>query len=165
MNSPLHLWDNWACRYAGDGLIHRFSLAAPGTLPPEKRHEHARIHHWTSVNGREWAPLGPALAPGPPGGFDDQALWSGCAVDTGGRLALFYTGVRSGRERGQRICAAFSTDGKAFEKHAGPVLEPDELYGYDTGASDGLVMAWRDPCVFQDPDSGRWHMVFSAKRR
>ena len=160
-----YLWDNWLSYYHGDALLHRFSLAAPRAVTPEERHLNAAIHHWTSTDGATWSYRGVAVDRGPAGGFDSQAVWSGCAVDLGRCLALFYTGVQQGDGRRQTICAAFSEDGLRFTKQPFPILDPGgEELGYDLGDEEGVGMAWRDPFVFQDPDSGAWHMIFSAKR-
>ncbi len=161
-----YLWDNWLCHFSKDGLLHRFSLAAPRTLTSAERHFHAAIHHWTSDDdGRTWRYRGIAIDRGLPDSFDGQAAWSGCAVDLGDRLALFYTGVEVGDDRRQTLAVAFAEDGLHFTKQAVPILEPaGEELGYHLGNGDGVVMAWRDPYVFQDPDRGEWHMVFSAKR-
>ncbi|MFH1724473.1 MAG: hypothetical protein ABII00_07615 [Elusimicrobiota bacterium] len=160
----LFLWDNWVSPFAKDGLLHRFSLAAPKTVEPEKRHALAAIHHWTSSDAGTWSGRGPAIAAGPTGSFDDGTVWSGSAVDDGGRLALFYTGLRAGPGKRQSIGVAFSEDGRAFRKHGSPVLEPAAGPGYDPAGDADVPMAWRDPHVFRDPGTGRWHMLFSARR-
>ena len=160
-----YLWDNWLCHFEKDGLLHRFSLAAPRTLESAERHFHAAIHHWTTSDGKQWRYRGIAVERGLPDSFDGQAAWSGCAVDLGPCLALFYTGLGVGDDRRQTIAVAFAEDGLHFTKQARPILEPGgEELGYHLGDEDGVVMAWRDPFVFQPPDSGEWHMVFSAKR-
>ena len=51
----LHLSDNWLCRFEKDGLLHRFSLAAPRTLENAERHLHAAIHHCTTSDGNDVA--------------------------------------------------------------------------------------------------------------
>ncbi len=160
-----YLRDNWLCHFEGDGLLHRFSLAAPRSLASAERHFHAAIHHWTNRDGEQWRYRGIAVERGLPESFDGQAAWSGCAVDMGCCLALFYTGLGIGDDRRQTIAMAFTEDGHRFTKQACPVLEPGgEELGYHLGDGDGVVMAWRDPFVFQPPGSGEWHMVFSAKR-
>ena len=160
-----YLWDNWLCHFERDGLLHRFSLAAPRSLTSSERHFHAAIHHWTTSDGKEWRYRGIAVERGLPESFDGQAAWSGCAVDLGHCLALFYTGLRVGEDRRQTIAAAFAEDGIHFTKQTCPILEPGGVeLGYYLGADDGVDMAWRDPFVFQPPDSDEWHMVFSAKR-
>jgi len=158
------LWDNWIVRWRGDALYHRFSLSAPGDISPSERHRRARILHWTSPDLGTWSPAGTALELGETGGFDDGAHWSGCALDLGDRLALFFTGVRIGPGMEQSIGAAFSQDGRRFIKDPEPVLAPDAGPGYDLSPSGGIPMAWRDPFVFEEPGSGRRRMVFSAKR-
>lgn len=160
-----YLWDNWLSHYRQTGLVHRFSLVAPRTLASRERHSHAAVHHWTSADGEAWDYRGAAVERGLPGSFDAQATWSGCAVDFGCCLGLFYTGLAAGTERRQTIAAAFSEDGFRFTKLGYPMLEPccDNL-GYDLGSNDGVDMAWRDPYVFQPPGSEAWHMVWSAKR-
>ena len=38
-----YLWDNWLCHYGNDGLLHRFSLAAPRTVQAGDRHWNAAV--------------------------------------------------------------------------------------------------------------------------
>ena len=156
-----YLWDHWTCRFDVDGLLHRFSLAAPRTLDPGDRHDHAVIHHWTSRDGDAWHYRGAAVEPSP-GSFDEHAIWSGCAVGLEDRLLLFYTGVR-GPERRQAISLAVSRDGERFDKLGRPVLEPRAHPAYDLGSGDG-IMAWRDPSVFTHPETGDRHLLFAARR-
>ncbi|QDS98528.1 glycoside hydrolase family 68 protein [Adhaeretor mobilis] len=162
MPEHLYRWDNWTTRSRIDNRLHRFSLTAPRELNPDERHLNAIISHWVSTDGTSWEPWGAALSPGKEGAPDEQAVWSGSAVDLPTGLALFYTGVSRGPQSRQTICVAFSGNGRDFIKHPTPILEPCPD-GYDITDTDGVIMSWRDPHVFNLPADNSWHMLFGAK--
>src|SRR5215213_6370282 len=130
------LWDFWFARDGDD--VHLFHLKAPRSLgDPELRHRHAAIGHAVSRDLRTWRVLEDALAPGPPGEFDDLATWTGSVIRHHGRWHLFYTGISHADGPGiQRIGVASSDDLLAWERH-GLVLEADPAW-YEPGD-------WRDP--------------------
>lgn len=155
------LWDFW---FAVDGEdVHVFFLHAPASLgDPELRHRNARIGHAVSRDLRSWEPLPDPFGPGEPGAFDDLATWTGSVLHHDGRWYLYYTGI-STQEDGavQRIGVATSDDLLTWTKH-GIVFEADGQW-YET-LGDGVDSeAWRDPWVVHDAESGRFHMVLTAR--
>lgn len=156
------LWDFW---FAQDGPdVHAFFLHAPRSLgDPELRHHHARIGHAVSRDLHRWRLLPEALATGPPGAFDDLATWTGSVIRHDGRWHLFYTGLSS-RDGGavQRIGVATSLDLIRWDRQDGQaVLEADPRW-YEQPGPD-TDPAWRDPWVFWDEGSRRFHMLVSAR--
>jgi hypothetical protein len=80
------------------------------------------------------------------------------------KFLLFFTGLSEKDGPLQRIGVAVSSDGHHFEDPK-LLLSPTTELGYDPTADDGIIMAWRDPSLLQDPRTGSWHMVFGAKHR
>ena len=108
--------------------------------------------HWGHARSQDlvhWEPLPIAMSPDQP--YDASGVWSGCAIEAGGKVAAFYTGVADGRPQTQ--CLATSDDLSHWCKHpANPVVgdRPAGVAGGD----------FRDPCVFRHGD--RWLMVVGA---
>ncbi len=105
--------------------------------------------HARSKDLIRWEHLPIALSPDQP--YDSGGVWSGCAVDTGKSVAVFYTGVSDGRPQVQ--CLATSEDMIHWQKHpANPVVHerPPGVAGGD----------FRDPCVFRHGDA--WMMIVGA---
>jgi beta-fructofuranosidase len=158
------VWDFWT---AADGPDHHlFYLQAPRALgDPERRHHHATVGHAVSNDLRGWRVLGDALGPGPPGSWDDLAVWTGSVIRADGRWAMLYTGIAR-HERGaiQRIGLATSEDLVTWHKHpANPVLEADERWYECLGAGEWPEQAWRDPWLMLDPATGRFHALITAR--
>ncbi|MFC7615131.1 hypothetical protein ACFQV2_18065 [Actinokineospora soli] len=103
-----------------------FLKASRALGDPDRRHWHATVGHAVSADLVTWREVADALAPGPPGSFDDVATWTGSVVRSGDTWHMFYTGAGSA-ERGlkQRIGVATSTDLHTWHKHDGPVLSAD----------------------------------------
>src|SRR3954452_16296261 len=155
------LWDFW---FATDGDdVHVFYLQAPRSLgDPELRHHHATIGHAVSADLRTWRTLPDALGPGAPGAFDDLATWTGSVLRHDGRWHLFYTGVSRAEDgRVQRVGRASSGDLARWERH-GPVLEADPRW-YEKLADGEGEEHWRDPWVVRDDETGRFHMLLTAR--
>ena len=144
------IWDFWLARDGED--YHVFYLQAPRTLgDPELRHFNASIGHAVSRDLREWCPLPDALRPGPPGAWDDHAVWAGCVIRYDGLWHMFYTGVHTSEDDliEQRVGLATSTDLENWRKHPdNPLIESDPHYysRRDLGTL-GPERVWRDPCV------------------
>lgn len=155
------VWDFW---FAEDGDdVHVFFLHAPRDVGhPDLRHSHARIGHAVSRDLRSWEVLPTALRPGPTGAFDDLATWTGSVVLVDGRWHMFYTGI-STREQGavQRIGLATSDDLVGWQRQ-GVLVEADPRW-YEKLGRDHHEEAWRDPWVFWDEDSRRFHMLVCAR--
>src|SRR4051794_23085082 len=155
------IWDFWV---ATDGPgVHLFHLQAPRALgDPERRHRHATIGHAVSRDLRTWRPLPDALGAGPPGAFDDLATWTGSVIRHGGRWHMHYTGIaRAADGAVQRIGRATSTDLVHWERTATRV-EADPRW-YETLGPDVGEQHWRDPWVFHDPATRRFHMLVCAR--
>lgn len=115
--------------------------------------------HWGHAKSKDlvrWEHLPVALAPSEfydLGDKDGYGCWSGSAVESDGKLVLFYTGHVDGRKPTEAQCMAASEDGVRFEKFAGnPVIAdvPDE----------GERFGFRDPKVWRHGD--RWYMVVGS---
>lgn len=159
------IWDFWIAR-EGDAY-HVFFLKAPRSLGnPELRHWHARIGHAVSPDLREWTVAPDALHPGRSGSFDDLATWTGSVFTHHQRHYLFYTGIsRRDEGRVQRIGVAVSDDLVSWQRlnEGAPVLQADPRW-YETLAPEVWhEEAWRDPWVYQDPDSGEFRMLLTAR--
>jgi beta-fructofuranosidase len=141
-----------------------FFLHAPRDLPhPDDRHRNAHIGHAVSQDLRSWEVLPTAVSPGPPGAFDDLATWTGSVIEAGGRWHLFYSGI-STREDGrvQRVGLATSGDLLAWERQE-LLLEADPRWYEQRGEHPRGEETWRDPWVFRDPASGRFHLIVCAR--
>jgi beta-fructofuranosidase len=157
-------WDFWL---ADDGSrYHVFYLQAPKSLgDPDRRHDRATVGHAVSDDLVHWIPLPDALGPGPPGTWDDVAIWTGSVVRRGDGWAMAYTG-RSTRDGGriQRIGLATSPDLVTWTKDPdNPRLEADGRWYERRAGSPGDDEAWRDPWLFADPDGDGFHALVTAR--
>jgi beta-fructofuranosidase len=116
---------------------------------------HERVHwgHAISQDLVHWQDLPVALTP-TDGGLDDGGCWSGCAVDLGDQVRLFYTGVRP-----QVVCTATSAqpDLRAWEKEPTPLIDAPP-----PGINAGTPADFRDPYVWREDDG--WYMVIGARQ-
>lgn len=158
------VWDYWL---ADDGaLFHLYYLRAPKSLgDPDLRHRNARIGHASSSDLSSWVDHGEVLAPGASGDFDETATWTGSVVrGPDDHWWMFYTGARfdaSGNT--QAIGIARSTDLHEWVKVPGVVVEADPRWYERRGDSAWPEESWRDPWVFRDDSTGRWHMLVTAR--
>ncbi|MEJ2310643.1 MAG: glycoside hydrolase family 68 protein [Gammaproteobacteria bacterium] len=164
-----YIWDSWIVE--DQGVLHRYALSAPKEgYTPNERHEHAFVRHAVSNDGGvTWKDLGPAVTPQPKGTWPDHVVWTSSVMlhknEQGEKeFLMFITGRSEEDDLTQRIGLARSTDGHHFSVPT-VILSPTETLGYDITDDDGIIMAWRDPYLIQDPADGRWHMVFSAKSK
>jgi beta-fructofuranosidase len=157
------MWDFWTVTDGPD--VHLFFLQAPRSLgDPDLRHWNVSIGHAVSPDLRSWELVPDALAPGPPGAWDDYTTWTGSVHAFGDGWAMLYTGT-SRAEDGliQRIGLATSPDLIGWTKHpANPVIEADpsryELLDLDLWHDQ----AWRDPALVEGPD-GVFHVFITAR--
>jgi beta-fructofuranosidase len=160
------IWDFWL---AHDGADHHlFFLQAPRALgDPDKRHWNVSIGHAVSTDLRAWDVLPDALAPTTTDAWDDYTTWTGSVIRHDDRWWMFYTGT-SRRENGkvQRIGLATSDDLTHWRRHGTePLIEADPRWYEQLDPVTWPELAWRDPWVFPDPDTGRFHVMVTARAR
>jgi beta-fructofuranosidase len=163
------VWDFWL---ADDGERHHlYYLHAPQSLGnPDLRHRNARIGHASSMDLTHWTDHGRIFDAGLPGSFDGSATWTGSVVrDPTGLWRLFYTGSRflspDSNANIETIGLATSPDLSAWTKQPGPILVADPAHYETLGTSSWPEEAWRDPWVFWDEPSQRWHMLLTARSK
>lgn len=159
------VWDFWFAHAAGE--YHFFYLQAPRSLgDPRLRHHRASVGHAASRDLRRWRVLPDALSPGPPGSWDDMAIWTGSVIERDGRWHMLYTGTnRSERGLIQRIGLAVSHDLERWEKHSGnPVIEADGRWYELLDLERWRDQSWRDPWLFDDRD-GSVRALITARAR
>lgn len=143
------VWDFWCARRGPEH--HVFYLQAPRALgDPELRHRNASIGHAVSHDLATWRVLPDAIRPGPPGSWDDAAVWTGSVIASrSGGWWCFYTGVNAAEDTlVQRVGAALSDDLVAWRKHPGnPLIELDPGRYELLDRSVWHDQAWRDPWV------------------
>ena len=163
-------------RYAPPGLcVNDFAVMSDGDVytvlhlqgPWTDRFDHLHMEtsygRATSTDLVAWEPQGTAFGVGPPGRFDQQAVWTMHPFPHGDGLAMCYTGVEGLTPKGwplQSVGLAFSDrrDGTAWRRHGtGPVVRADPRW-YRTGEA----MGWRDPFVVRDDAGTGWAMVVCA---
>jgi beta-fructofuranosidase len=109
-----------------------------------------RIHwgHAVSQDLLHWRHLDIAMEP-TPGGPDGDGVWSGCAVNAGGKPVIFYTGVNP-----EVQCMAISRDDlKTLEKYPGNPVIPHP-------PAEMKLTGFRDPCVWREGDT--WYMIIGS---
>lgn len=106
--------------------------------------------HYTSKDLVEWKEEPIALAPSE--WYEKNGCYSGSAVESEGKLYLFYTGnvKRKDGTRETYQCLAVSSDGIHFKKH-GPVLT----------LPSGYTAHFRDPKVWKKDN--HWYMIVGAQ--
>lgn len=158
------LWDFWIARDGAD--YHVFYLQAPRRLEhEERRHWNVSIGHAVSDDLHNWDVLPDALRPSESPAWDDYTTWTGSIIRHVNRWYMFYTGTRH-EEDGlvQRIGAASSTDLITWEKHPdNPLIEADPTWYELLDLDLWHDQAWRDPHVFQHPETGVFHALITAR--
>jgi beta-fructofuranosidase len=157
------LWDFWLAQDGPD--YHVFYLQAPRSIKdPDLRHWNVSIGHAVSQNLRTWQVLPDALQPSPTGAWDDYTTWTGSIIQRQGLWHLFYTGGNRA-ENGliQRIGLATSTDLLHWEKHSIPLIVADPRWYELLDLNLWHDQAWRDPWVFQHPETSDFHAFITAR--
>jgi len=160
------LWDFWLAQDGPD--YHLFYLQASRSLEkPELRHWNVSIGHAVSQDLRDWQVLPDALHPSLASteAWDNYTTWTGSIIRHEGLWALLYTGGNRA-ERGlvQRIGLATSTDLIRWQKHrANPLLSADSRWYERLDLNLWHEQAWRDPWVFQHPETGDFHAFITAR--
>jgi beta-fructofuranosidase len=158
------LWDFWLAQDGPD--VHLFYLQAPRSLgKQELRHWNVSIGHAVSQDLRTWQVLPDALRPSPTDAWDDYTTWTGSVVHHDGLWFLFYTGgCRAERGLIQRIGLATSTNLIHWRKHpANPLISADPRWYELLDLNLWHDQAWRDPWVFQHPETGDFHAFITAR--
>jgi beta-fructofuranosidase len=160
------LWDFWLAQDGPD--YHLFYLQAPRSLEkPELRHWNVSIGHAVSQDLRDWQVLPDALHPSPAStkAWDNYTTWTGSIIRHEGLWVLLYTGGnRAERALVQRIGLATSTDLIRWQKHrANPLLSADPRWYELLDLNLWHEQAWRDPWVFQHPETGDFHAFITAR--
>lgn len=172
---PLYIADKWVWDFwfAQDGPdIHIFYLQADRALKDETlRHWNVSIGHAVSQDLHHWEFLPDALLPaglpadGSPDAWDSRTTWTGSVIKHAGQWFLFYTGSRHSEDGlVQRIGLATSEDLIHWERYAGnPVIEADPRWYELLDRSAWHDQAWRDPYVFQHPQTGEFHAYITGR--
>ncbi len=160
------VWDFW---FAQDGAnTHVFYLQALRALDdPDLRHWNVTIGHAVSEDLVNWEILPDAFAPSASPAWDDYTTWTGSIIQHEGLWYLFYTGSsRADDGKIQRIGLATSSDLLTWQKHPqNPLIEADATWyeRYDKENPLWWDEAWRDPFVFQHPETGDFHAFITAR--
>jgi beta-fructofuranosidase len=158
------VWDFWIADSGTE--FHAFFLQAPRSLiEPDLRHAHATVGHAVSIDLVEWDVLPDALLPGPPGAWDDRAIWTGSVVESGGLWHLFYTGTSLAEDGSiQRVGLAVSQDLHEWSRHPdNPIIESDARWYEQLDPTVWPHLAWRDPWIFPDETGNGWHALITAR--
>lgn len=175
MNAHLAFWDTWALRditgipTAFNGWDIIFQLTAPlehNDNPDiiqdwENRHGHARISYSYSRDGKSWIYGGYLFAEG---ASPTTREWAGCTLITDdNNIEMYYTAVTPGATITKTVGKIYSDDQKVWfsgfdDFHS--LLEADgQIYQTEL---QNAYWAFRDPWVFEDPQSGRTYMLFEG---
>jgi levansucrase len=173
----LHIWDTWLLRSRDgsmadlDGWRVVVSLTAPADLLPGKRHDVAALRYFYSKDGQQWHRGGRVFEEGSAFG---SRQWAGSALYDEGDLYFFYTasGRRDEEELTyeQRLAVGHggsvdtSDDGVDI---SGPfdheiLLTADGEYYETEEQSRGMIYTFRDPWFFEDPQTGKTHLLFEG---
>ncbi len=158
------IWDFWFTQDGSD--YHIFYLQAPWELAGrETRHWHVSIGHAVSQDLRTWQILPDALCPSSTESWDDYTTWTGSIHQHHGEWYLFYTGTtRADEGLIQRIGLATSQDLLHWKRHPGnPVVVADARWYELLDLEMWHDQAWRDPWVFQHPETDEFHMFLTAR--
>jgi len=107
--------------------------------------------HWGHAVSKvllHWQSLDPAMEP-IPSGPDKDGVWSGCAVNAGGKPVIFYTGVYP-----EVQCMATTQDDlKTLVRYPGNPVIPHP-------PAEMKLTGFRDPCVWQEGIV--WFMIIGS---
>ncbi|KGX89288.1 levansucrase [Pontibacillus halophilus JSM 076056 = DSM 19796] len=174
----LWVWDTWPLREQ-DGSIAVlpggwrviFSLTAPRSVLPGKRHDIATIRYFYARDGQDWIPGGRVFPQEDPFG---SRQWAGSAFVKDGEIFFFYTATGRRGETSvtyeQRLAFArgdvFSDlEGVLFDNWEEHVIiaEPDgEFYQTQEQSGGGIIYSFRDPWYYLDPESGCEFVLFEG---
>ena len=165
-----YLWDFWLVspHEWGDPLVpyHLYYLQALRMLSdPNLRHGAATVGLAVSHDLRQWVYRGTALDVGPPGSWDDRAIWTGSVTIRDGLAYMFYTALsRAEKVPIQRIGLAVSPDLEHWERHPNnPLLEVDTRWYEPQSTEPRKARTWRDPYIVYSSDEQVYYMFLSAR--
>ncbi len=165
-----YLWDFWLVspQEWGDAHApyHLYYLQASRMLSdPNLRHGVATVGLAVSHDLRQWVNRGTALDVGPPGSWDDRAIWTGSVTIRDGLAYMFYTALsRAEKVPFQRIGLAVSTDLEHWQRHPNnPLLEVDTRWYELQGTERWEAQTWRDPYIVYSSDEQVYYMFLSAR--
>jgi len=158
------VWDFWLAQDGPD--YHIFYLQAPRSLQDEGlRHWNVSVGHAVSQNLRDWDILPDALHPSSTETWDDYTTWTGSIIKHNSLWYLFYTGgCRAENGKIQRVGLATSIDLIHWDKHPdNPLLEASPHFYEQLDLNLWFDQAWRDPWLFQHPQTGEFHAYITAR--
>lgn len=159
------VWDFWFAKDGSD--YHIFYLQADKSLQHEfLRHFNVSIGHAVSQDLVNWEILPDALAPSSEAKrWDNYTTWTGSVIKHNGIWYMFYTGsTREERAWIQRIGLATSQDLIHWDKHGTePLMEADPEWYERLDLNIWHDEAWRDPYVFQHPETGKFHAFITGR--
>lgn len=158
-------WDFWMIQ-RGE-LVHSFYLSRPRPGADDDPDAIDFIGHATTSDLFTWCEQKPAIPPGAAGDLDDMKPYTGHIVDHHSVYHMYYTGrARAECGRVQRTMLATSTDLATWTKHPRPVMEADgAYYECESQPDDEGFVAWRDPVVVHDEQTGWFHAFLAAHLR
>ena len=188
------LWDFWLAKDGPDYHLF-YLQAPNNLPEQTQRHINVSIGHAVSLDLRRWIVMPDALKPAYPGDrgdADEFTTWTGSIIRHDHLWYMFYTCTyREEDGKIQRVALATSTNLINWTKHPrSPLISADsqwyEMLDYDLcdippselGAeyplwcnddkkpqSWGYDQSWRDPWVFQDRETGRFHALITARHK
>ena len=160
------LWDFWLAQDGAD--YHLFYLQAPKALKdPEQRHWNVSIGHSVSKDLYNWKHLPDAIHPGGKNCLHEYTTWTGSIIRHNQLWYFFYTSTeKSDKGLIQRVSLATSKDLIKWEKHPqNPLFSADPRYYEILESQSWHDEAWRDPWVFQHPDTGEFHAFITGRTK
>ncbi|MFI6231162.1 GH32 C-terminal domain-containing protein [Micromonospora echinospora] len=143
--------------YFYEGRYHVFYLR--DYRDPDSHRFGSPWHHVSTTDFVHFDDHGEALPKGTDNEQDPAVATGSVYTDDSGRHHIFYTGINPGfrtdTQREQAVLHAVSDDLLTWKKVPGEVWYADE--------SRYERHDWRDPFVFRNPDTGRYHMLLAAR--
>jgi len=148
----------------GPDALHLYYLILGSDVRHGFRNE--GIGHATSTDGLHWTEQEPIMYRGGPGAFDEAAIYTGSAIERGGRYYTLYTGLGAA-DHLQRSGLLVSDDLWHWERVSeDPVLKPDaRWYEVAEDWTGGKWVSWRDPWLWNNPEDGMCYAFVTATER
>jgi beta-fructofuranosidase len=162
------VWDFWFAKDGND--YHIFYLQADKALKREFfRHWNVSVGHAVSSDLINWTILPDALYPtsvaAGKSAWDDYTTWTGSIIQHEQVWYMLYTGsTRAEHGLIQRVGLATSTDLIQWEKSAdNPIITADATWYEQLDTELWHDQAWRDPYLFQHPETGEFHVYITGR--